>query len=529
MKIENLIARIDEGCLQDILGDSLTIINGLSSVTVTIPRLRETLVNIYGYEGLLTENTVFKKIVPKIPKEEAIAICREIKLKVNESNPWLELERVNLNDAQKKILCNYYELEYEPLVKETVENASNLIPDYGMFIHQIKALNKIKEIIYKQNKPKVLLHMPTGSGKTRTSMNIICEYLRNNLEKSVIWFANTEELCKQASDEFDKAWTKLGNREITKQNIWGGNQYNPTKNNAFVIFSLQTFINLYSLRSEIATNLSNECGLVVMDEAHMSIAPKYQLAIDILLFNEAKLLGLSATPGRTWNNPEEDNKLSTYFDKQKVALEIDGYTNPVDYLVEQGYLAKTTNTTLFYNGGITPTKGDLEYLKEELQLSKSFLDKLSLDNARNILICSKIKALTNKHKRIIVFAMSVKHSNALALAISALGFEVYSIASDTDNQARKNAIKKFKSDVEHPVILCNYGVLTTGFDAPKTSCAVITRPTDSLVLYSQMVGRVIRGPKAGGNEEAEIVTVVDTNLPGFDKVSEAFFNWEDVW
>ncbi len=44
-----------------------------------------------------------------------------------------------------------------------------------------------------------------------------------------------------------------------------------------------------------------------------------------------------------------------------------------------------------------------------------------------------------------------------------------------------------------------------------------------------MVGRVIRGPKAGGNEEAEIVTVVDTKLPGFDKVSEAFFNWEDVW
>jgi superfamily II DNA or RNA helicase len=529
MKIENLIARIDEGCLQDILGDSLTIINGLSDVPVTIIKLREALVNIYGFEGLLTDGSVFKKIVPKITKEEAIIIGTKLNLKADEANPWFELEKTKLSEGQKKVLCKYYELEYEPLVKDTVEPSSNITPDYALFRHQIIALNKVKNILYTDNKHKVLLHMPTGSGKTRTSMNAICEYLRSNLDKSVIWFANTEELCKQASDEFDKAWRKLGNREIYIQNIWGGNQYDPSKKNAFVIFSLQTFINLYSLHSEIATNLSNECGLIIMDEAHMSIAPKYKLAIDILLFNGAKLIGLSATPGRTWNNPEEDSKLSNYFERQKVVLEIEGYDNPVDFLVEQGYLSKTTNTTLLYSGGVIPSKVDLDYLREELQLSKSFLDRLSLDNARNILICSKIKALVNKHKRIIVFAMSVKHSETLALAIAALGYEVYSISSDTDGQVRKNAISRFKSAEENPIILCNYGVLTTGFDAPKTSCAVITRPTDSLVLYSQMVGRVIRGPKAGGNEEAEIITVVDTNLPGFDKVSEAFFNWEDVW
>ena len=51
----------------------------------------------------------------------------------------------------------------------------------------------------------------------------------------------------------------------------------------------------------------------------------------------------------------------------------------------------------------------------------------------------------------------------------------------------------------------------------------------SLVLYSQMVGRAIRGPKAGGNEFAEIITVIDQELPGFGDVAEAFKNWEDVW
>ena len=78
-------------------------------------------------------------------------------------------------------------------------------------------------------------------------------------------------------------------------------------------------------------------------------------------------------------------------------------------------------------------------------------------------------------------------------------------------------------------MLVNFGVLTSGFDAPRTSGAIIARPTYSLVLYSQMVGRATRGPRAGGNEEAEVVTVVDTGLPGFETVTDAFHNWEDVW
>ena len=79
------------------------------------------------------------------------------------------------------------------------------------------------------------------------------------------------------------------------------------------------------------------------------------------------------------------------------------------------------------------------------------------------------------------------------------------------------------------MVIVNYGVLTTGFDAPAISAAVIARPTRSLVLYSQMVGRATRGTRAGGNEEAEIVTVVDPHLPGFGNVADAFRNWEDVW
>jgi len=44
-----------------------------------------------------------------------------------------------------------------------------------------------------------------------------------------------------------------------------------------------------------------------------------------------------------------------------------------------------------------------------------------------------------------------------------------------------------------------------------------------------MIGRALRGPLAGGNDHAEIATVVDTALPGFRDPAEAFTNWEDVW
>jgi len=79
------------------------------------------------------------------------------------------------------------------------------------------------------------------------------------------------------------------------------------------------------------------------------------------------------------------------------------------------------------------------------------------------------------------------------------------------------------------MVLCNYGVLTTGFDAPKTSAVIIARPTKSLILYCQMVGRAMRGPTVGGSADCEVVTVVDSSLPGFGDMADAIFNWEDVW
>ena len=108
-------------------------------------------------------------------------------------------------------------------------------------------------------------------------------------------------------------------------------------------------------------------------------------------------------------------------------------------------------------------------------------------------------------------------------------FNADAVTGMTNASERTRVIQRFKRSDRRKRVLVNFGVLTTGFDAPAASAALIARPTKSLVLYSQMVGRVIRGPRAGGTAHCEVVTVVDTNLPGFGDVADAFMNWEDAW
>jgi DNA repair protein RadD len=274
------------------------------------------------------------------------------------------------------------------------------------------------------------------------------------------------------------------------------------------------------------------CALVIMDEAHMAIAPTYKLLIENMTANNAGLIGLSATPGRTWNDPEEDMKLANFFYRQKAILEIPGYENPVDYLTAQGYLAKVSNTKLFHKSGITLSSEDIEYLSEHYVLSNKVLKTVSEDRMRNMAIISKMEQLVKVHQRIILFAITKEHAIVLNSLLTAMLIDSRVVTSDTNSIERAKIIKRFKesrADNPVPMVLCNFGILTTGFDAPETSCAVIARPTDSLVLYSQMVGRAIRGVQSGGNEHAEIVTVIDESLPGFKEVADAFINWEDVW
>jgi superfamily II DNA or RNA helicase len=272
-------------------------------------------------------------------------------------------------------------------------------------------------------------------------------------------------------------------------------------------------------------------SLVVMDEAHQSVADTYSTLLDVLLASPdtTALLGLTATPGRTWNEPSEDEKLAKYFARQKVTLRVPGYDNPLEYLIDEGYLARPTFEPVLYQPGSEITLEDVAAIERHFDIPDRIIRKLEGDEQRNLAVLRKVEELVKRHRRILVFAASVEHSNLLAAVLRARGVDAASITGTTPADERASLIASFRSDSPEVRVLCNYGVLTTGFDAPKTSAAVIARPTRSLVLYSQMIGRAIRGPRAGGNAVAEVFTIQDPHLPGFGNIADAFVNWEDVW
>ena len=71
-------------------------------------------------------------------------------------------------------------------------------------------------------------------------------------------------------------------------------------------------------------------------------------------------------------------------------------------------------------------------------------------------------------------------------------------------------------------------MLTTGFDAPNTDAVMITRPTNSPVLYSQMIGRGLRGPLIGGTEFCKMIDVRD-NIGEFGDADTVYEIFEDYW
>lgn len=402
---------------------------------------------------------------------------------------------------------------------------------YGLFPHQRTAARRVLEFL-QQEPRRVLLHMPTGAGKTRTAMHVVADHLRVHGPTLVVWLANSPELLEQAAEEFAKSWQSLGDRNVSVVRFWGGRDPDLTDlRDGVLVAGFQKLHALYARNPNGLLSLGDRTTLTVADEAHQAIARTYRGVIDALSQKhpEGRLLGLSATPGRTWDDLAADSQLSEFFGRRKVTLEVPGYPDPVEYLMANGYLARPTFRTLNHEAGASLDAPDLSSLAAALDVPDSLLEELGDDEQRNLKIVTAVEDLALRHRRILVFAASVRHAHLIRAVLSARGHEAYVVTGEMEAQARERAIRRYKGNAPEPIIMCNFGVLTTGFDAPKTSAAIIARPTRSLVLYSQMVGRATRGPKAGGNAEAEIVTVVDPDLPGFGDVAEAFKNWEDVW
>ncbi len=531
MNFEAFITRADDAVLQELLGaKTLRLLRALDTTGFTQSRQRELLLDQSKPQELLHNYKTRLILLDLLRQNEAKTLCKLLGL--SDSDPYIALKSKIMSKDRYNKLLDYFELNPFQSEEFIEAEASRLVkPAYPLFPHQALAARRAIHKLRLGDR-RVLLHMPTGSGKTRTAMNIIAEQLREFPDQSVIWLAHSEELCEQAAGEFEKAWSLLGSHEVKIHRFWGNREIDLAHVGAsFIVAGLPKMNALINRNVAAIGNLGKATSLVVMDEAHQAIAPTYQLILDTLVipYPNTSLLGLSATPGRSWNDPDSDEKLAQYFCKQKVVLEVAGYDNPVDYLIDERYLAKADFRSVFSQSGFELTERDQEKIDRTFDIPQDILERLAENEVRNLLIISEIEQLAKRHSRIIVFGTTVEHSNILAHILRARGVWARSVTGATASSERRRVLDQFKGADPKARVLCNFGVLTTGFDAPRTSAAVIARPTNSLVLYSQMIGRAIRGTKAGGNATAEIVTVVDSGLPGFGDVGEAFLNWEDVW
>lgn len=537
LKFEDIFARMGQDILQEsFLGKiSVELLEARDpDILKSAKRLQEATLKLISPYEILTNKKTRKCVLSALRKKDAEDLAKTLNLRFQDSPyPQLEKLRVSKGSEIEKALLEFFGVAV-PMTEclQIRPNNETVIPDIEMFNHQRLVVRDATEKL-RTNPHRVLIHMPTGAGKTRIAMRIITDHLLKHEPTLVVWLAYSEELCEQAIEEFSKNWKSLGNRVVKVHRFFGKYAMRITEqipHDGVLVASLSKMYNADTKAGNdvFLSALADKTTLVVMDEAHQAIADTYNYVLEQLVEKHegCLLLGLTATPGRTWNDPAIDKKLANFFSHKKVTL---NKSNPIKFLVQKGYLANTKIESLDYNK-IQYTVKEQHDIVNSLDIPKHILEKLAKDVQRSLIILYKIRELINSgHKRIIVFASTVEHAKALALSLKTRNVNAQCITSETPSDIRRLEILKYKENSNAPMVLCNFGVLTTGFDAPMTSAAVIARPTKSLVLYSQMAGRAMRGPKAGGMKEARIISVVDSNLPGFNDFSKAFLNWEDVW
>jgi len=491
------------------------------------------LLDIYSPFKLLNNNKKRQLILKYLDENDAKELLEIVGL--DYTNIWSSLGKIDGRFKSK--VFEFFEVDVEEQSSNLgsgneVESQESVSAEYALFPHQEQAIQELKEIRSK-GKDRVLLHMPTGAGKTRTSMNFVVDFIRSlqNRESGsiVLWFADTEELCEQAAQEFKRAWSFLGVGEINLYRSYRNLNIDlDTIESGFVVFSLQKFNSILKRNQSAILRFSRKLKLVIFDEAHKILAPTYMHATELIQATSSPfLIGLSATPGRATFDHQENKKFAEFFGFNKVTLSVDGYDSPVAYLQEQGYLAKQNYHRLpFKPEDLVMTSKEMESLANSETIPESVLNALANDTKRNIKILDVVLSNVAESKFIIVFACSVENAIAIHTLLNYRGVASEVITSDTMPTKRQNSIESFKRGELQ--VLVNYGVLTTGFDAPKTNVAVIARPTNSLTLYSQMVGRASRGIRSKGNKECDIYTVID-ELPGFKDMTKAFSFWDDAW
>jgi superfamily II DNA or RNA helicase len=310
------------------------------------------------------------------------------------------------------------------------------------------------DIVKEQNQgDKCLIALPTGSGKT-----IIFSHLAANVNGRVLIVVPSTELREQTIEKLQMIDTTMdiGSVQGTLDEV----------NNRVIVSTRQSLTHKKSTRMERMLG-SGEFELVIFDECHQAVEQIEKILIK--LNKNAIVVGFTATP----YNPAMI-KIFSEISYSKSILDM----ILKDYLVEPKAIMVSSTTDL---SKVKTCAGDFNQCQLE--------DAVNNDE-RNRLVVEAYKKYAIGRKSTLVFASGVNHSEDLAKEFKRAGIYAKTVDSTLDGTDREKIINEFKSG-KLPV-LCNVGVLTTGFDYPPTDCVILCRPTKSRILFEQILGRGLR-------------------------------------
>jgi DNA repair protein RadD len=329
--------------------------------------------------------------------------------------------------------------------------------------YQLDAIERIKGEISRGRRP--LLVAPTGSGKTLIAAELIDQAVARG--EPVVFVDHRRELTEQTSQKLYDVGCRHGI-------IQAGFPARPGEK--VQVCSIQT-LHARAVRSR--TISMPPAGLLIIDEAHHVRAGTYMRLIRA--YPDAAIVGLTATPCRG-DGRGLGNAFQTLIECPGVAE-----LTKLGYLVPVNIFAPVRPNL----SGIRVERGD--YVESQLaqRMNTAPLVGDIVDHWLRL----------GEHRRTVVFTVNVAHSVHVRDEFRRSGIIAEHIDGSTPLEERKTILASLKSGLVE--IVCNCAVLTEGWDRPEASCLVLARPTKSLGLYRQMVGRILR--PADGKTDALIL------------------------
>lgn len=294
-----------------------------------------------------------------------------------------------------------------------------------------------------------LLVAPTGAGKT-----VMFCYITQSAKakgRRVMILAHRAELLDQTS----RALTGLG---ISHGMIAAGRTADRTE--AVQVAGVQTLVR----------RLDNTPppDLLVIDEAHHAAAGSWRAIVQA--FPAAKILGVTATPERL-----DGKGLGDVFDDLIRGPEVADLI-AAGFLSRPVYYAPTTASL----DGVRTTAGDYNKADLEQAVNRPTITGDAVTHYRRL--CARAPA--------IAFCASIAHAENVAANFCEAGFRWGVIDGTMTPEARRQAVANLGTGALHGLSSCE--IVSEGFDLPCVTAAILLRPTKSLSLYLQQVGRVLR-------------------------------------